>query len=259
MRLLLIRPPIRICQSRLSVTWLMCFEHHPRQTGIWHALATIVQSGPGYMVENSNAKPRRRNTKERIIDEAEVLATMHGIEHLKLQDVADKIGIKLPSVYAHFSGREDILAAMGARINRAFSQLYHSKSDEDPVDALRKGTVELVNFLGEHPAYFRLMLRDLSVPLGYDPINRRFTNSHGNSIPPELVDMMSRIERLLQTAGNRCKPISAEDFTAALLGSLLVMFSWHDKPPPSEEEEKILDMETIRQQAMTVFSRMLGV
>ncbi|MCG8673518.1 MAG: TetR/AcrR family transcriptional regulator, partial [Pseudomonadales bacterium] len=121
--------------------------------------------------ENSIATPRRRNTKERIIDEAEKLASIHGIEHLKLQDVADKIGIKLPSVYAHFSGREDILAAMGSRINRAFTQMFQPKAGEASKESLRRSAVELAEFLGTNPAYFRLMLRDLSVPLGYDPLN----------------------------------------------------------------------------------------
>lgn len=210
------------------------------------------------MVEENNAKPRRRNTKERIIDEAEGLASIHGIEHLKLQDVADKIGIKLPSVYAHFSGREDILAAMAARINRAFTQFFISKSGDDPIETLRKGSLDLINFLGDNPSYFRLMLRDLSVPMGYDPVNRRFTTTHGNSIPQELKDMTGRIARCLDLAGERCKPISAEDFAASLIGSLIVMFSWKDKPPIGEDEQKIIDIEPIRAQAMINVERILG-
>ena len=113
------------------------------------------------MSEDLNVnKPRRRNTKEKIIDEAESLAALHGIEHLKLQDVADKIGIKLPSVYAHFSGREDILAAMGSRISKGISQLYIAKPGEAPIETLKRSAQDLLKFLGEHPAYFRLMPPD---------------------------------------------------------------------------------------------------
>ena len=209
--------------------------------------------------ENSIATPRRRNTKERIIDEAEKLASIHGIEHLKLQDVADKIGIKLPSVYAHFSGREDILAAMGARINRAFTQMFLSKSSEPPIDGLRKGATELTQFLGKNPAYFRLMLRDLSVPLGYDPINRRFTLTHGNSIPLELKDMQERIRKMLDQAeqAGSMKAMEAENFLSLVLGTLLVKYSWTDKPPPNDQEEKVLDIDTVQAQVNDLMDRIL--
>ena len=211
--------------------------------------------------ENPIATPRRRNTKERIIDEAEKLASIHGIEHLKLQDVADKIGIKLPSVYAHFSGREDILAAMGSRINRAFTQMFLPKSGEPAADGLKRGASELTAFLGENPAYFRLMLRDLSVPLGYDPVNRRFTLSHGNSIPMELKEMQERIRKMLEQGqqSGGIKPLEAQDFLSSLIGTLLVKFSWVDLPPSSDEEEKSIDVESVQDYVADLVSRLLGV
>ncbi|MCG8317094.1 MAG: TetR/AcrR family transcriptional regulator, partial [Pseudomonadales bacterium] len=171
----------------------------------------------------------------------------------------DKIGIKLPSVYAHFSGREDILAAMGARINRAFTQMFLSKSSEPPIDGLRKGATELTQFLGKNPAYFRLMLRDLSVPLGYDPINRRFTLTHGNSIPLELKDMQERIRKMLDQAeqAGSMKAMEAENFLSLVLGTLLVKYSWTDKPPANDQEEKVLDIDAVQAQVNDLMDRIL--
>ena len=210
--------------------------------------------------ENPIATPRRRNTKERIIDEAEKLASIHGIEHLKLQDVADKIGIKLPSVYAHFSGREDILAAMGSRINRAFTQMFLPKAGESPAEGLKRGAGELTAFLGNNPAYFRLMLRDLSVPLGYDPINRRFTLSHGNSIPVELKEMQERIRKMLEQGQQTgaIKPIEAQSFLSTLIGTLLVKLSWVDLPPANDNEEKSIDIEPVQAYVADMVTRLLG-
>ena len=208
--------------------------------------------------ENSIATPRRRNTKERIIDEAEKLASLHGIEHLKLQDVADKIGIKLPSVYAHFSGREDILAAMGSRINRAFTQMFQPKAGEAPKESLRRSAVELAEFLGNNPAYFRLMLRDLSVPLGYDPLNRRFTLSHGNSIPLELKDMQERARRMIEQLNPGAEnQLDAENFLSSIIGTLLVKLSWSDKPPANDQEEKVIDMEPVNAYINTLVDSLL--
>lgn len=173
----------------------------------------------------NEAPPRRRNTKERIIDEAEKLAAFHGIEHLKLQDVADKIGIKLPSVYAHFGGREDILAAMGARINRGFSPMFMSQSGETPSQTLHRCAQELTEFFGNNPAYFRLMLRDLSVPLSYDSTNRRLNVSHGNSVSLEMKAMQDRVTALISQIGSH-SPWNGERFLSALIGTLLLSYSW---------------------------------
>lgn len=177
--------------------------------------------------DSSTLRPRRRNTKERIIDEAEALAAVHGIEHLKLQEVADRIGIKLPSVYAHFSGREDILAAMGSRINSAFSKFYVAKTDESGIETLVRSVRELATFLVTHPAYFRLILRDLSVPLGYDAIHRRYSLHVGGHLPSEMAQLLHRVQALLDKAveEDQAKPLVAIEFIAAVHGAALLKLS----------------------------------
>lgn len=181
------------------------------------------------MHQDNTNKPRRRNTKERIIDEAESLAAFHGIEHLKLQDVADMIGIKLPSVYAHFSGREDILSAMSARVHRALTQLFIHKAQDDARSILRRGAEDLATLFYRHPSYFRLMLRDLSVPLGYDPVNRRYSPHHGQAIAPEMKELIERVRRQLDQLGMPERPsVHAESYVASILGTLLVRLSWRE-------------------------------
>lgn len=177
--------------------------------------------------DQSTARPRRRNTKERIIDEAEALAAIHGIEHLKLQEVADKIGIKLPSVYAHFSGREDILAAMGARINAAFTHFYQAKPGETACNTLMRGVRELAEFLVGNPAYFRLILRDLSVPLGYDATNRRYSMHASGQLPAEMAQLLGRLEALLHKAAKEegARLVTAMEFMAAIHGAALMRLS----------------------------------
>lgn len=177
--------------------------------------------------DHSTARPRRRNTKERIIDEAEALAAIHGIEHLKLQEVADKIGIKLPSVYAHFSGREDILAAMGARINSAFSGFYIARPGEAASSTLARSVKELAEFLVGNPAYFRLILRDLSVPLGYDAANRRYSMHASGQLPPEMAQLLGRLDALLLKAAkeDNARNVTSMEFMAAIHGAALMRLS----------------------------------
>ncbi len=204
------------------------------------------------------SKPRRRNTKERIIDEAESLAALHGIEHLKLQDVADKIGIKLPSVYAHFSGREDILTAMGARISKGMSQLYQAKPGESPIETLKRGAQDMLTFLGEHPAYFRLMLRDHSVPLGYDPLNHRAAVNQNFALPSEIQDMHNRVQSLIDRVCGEDKKVSALDFTACVHGFLLMRLSW--LPTRNNEEGEVtVDYQAFQSILDTIINRLLNI
>ena len=185
--------------------------------------------------EQMATKPRRRNTKERIVDEAEALATLHGIEHLKLQDVADKIGIKLPSVYAHFSGREDILAAISNRINKGMASFYLPSSDQTPVDSLQLGAQQMLSFLGDNPANFRLMLRAYSVPLGYDPMNHRSAVNQNCSLPQEIQALHQRIQALLNKVTDFSADFKAQDFSASVHGFILLGLSW--LPTKTNEQE----------------------
>jgi AcrR family transcriptional regulator len=205
-------------------------------------------------------RPKRRNTKERIIDEAEKLAAIHGIEHLKLQDVADRIGIKLPSVYAHFSGREDILTAMAARINRTYSQLYHGKTGETAKETLHRGALELLEILGSKPAYFRLILRDLSVPIGYDPQNRRYSPNNSHSISQELRDLSRRTDQLLARINSDTtrKAVSGEDFIVMVHGMLLTELSWADTQPPDEENTKTINLDKSKTRLNDLLARLLN-
>lgn len=203
-------------------------------------------------------KPRRRNTKEKIIDEAESLAALHGIEHLKLQDVADKIGIKLPSVYAHFSGREDILAAMGARISKGISQLYIVKNGEAPIETLKRGAQDFLQFLGEHPAYFRLMLRDHSVPMGYDPLNHRAAINQKLSLPNDMRDMLARLQVLIDKSCGEGHHMTAEDFAGCLHGFLMVRLSW--LPTRMSEDGAVFVEHTELQATLDqIINRLLGI
>lgn len=202
-------------------------------------------------------KPRRRNTKEKIIDEAESLAALHGIEHLKLQDVADKIGIKLPSVYAHFSGREDILAAMGARISKGIGQLYQTRSGESAIETIKRSAQEFLKFLGEHPAYFWLMLRDHSVPMGYDPLNHRAAVNQNFALPSDLRDMLVRLQSLIDKCCKEGYRISAEDFAGCIQGFLLVRLSW--LPTRVTEEGHVYVEHTALQSTLDqIINRLLG-
>ena len=48
------------------------------------------------------------STKDRILEEALTLFAENGYDGTGVEQIAEKVGIKAPSLYKHFKGKEDI-------------------------------------------------------------------------------------------------------------------------------------------------------
>ena len=52
------------------------------------------------------------STKDRILEEALTLFAENGYDGTGVEQIAEKVGIKAPSLYKHFKGKEDILNSL---------------------------------------------------------------------------------------------------------------------------------------------------
>ena len=52
------------------------------------------------------------STKDRILEEALTLFAENGYDGTGVEQIAEKVGIKAPSLYKHFKGKEDIMTAL---------------------------------------------------------------------------------------------------------------------------------------------------
>ena len=66
------------------------------------------------------------NTKERILDEALTLFSEKGYANVFVGDIADRVGIKAPSLYKHYKSKRAIFDAIIDEMNRRFEE--HAKS-----------------------------------------------------------------------------------------------------------------------------------
>jgi len=103
-------------------------------------------------------------TREKILEAAEWLIALHGIEGFQLTDVADAVGIRPPSVYAHFEGREAIAQEVAYRLYRGIQTELKTDRFErgDPSKELRRVIRKVARYYAQHPAHLRLTLRDLN-------------------------------------------------------------------------------------------------
>ncbi|MDQ3031833.1 MAG: TetR/AcrR family transcriptional regulator [Myxococcota bacterium] len=99
--------------------------------------------------------------RERILIEATHLFARKGLDATSLQDVADAVGMRKPSVLWHFRSKEElhrsVLDALLSRWNDALPRLMRAASREDRLDALLDETIA---FFSDDPDRARLLLRE---------------------------------------------------------------------------------------------------
>ena len=111
------------------------------------------------MPEKRSAKGRR--TAEKILDVAEEAFADKGFEGATLRDVADRVGIRIPSLYNHFDSKAALYAAVlergiGPLLQTLAESAMHRGEQGQPEDIVSQ-TLEL---LAQRPNLPRLVLHE---------------------------------------------------------------------------------------------------
>ncbi len=81
------------------------------------------------------------STREKILEEALTLFAENGYDGTSVEQIAEKVGIKAPSLYKHFKGKEDILNAL---IDWAEEHYEESFGSEKQIGELPKCKEEFI-------------------------------------------------------------------------------------------------------------------
>lgn len=78
---------------------------------------------------------KKKNTKQRILDEALDLFAVHGYDGVTVAQIADAVGIKTPSLYKHYKSKQDIFDAILREMENRYKEqaalLYLDGSDAE--------------------------------------------------------------------------------------------------------------------------------
>lgn len=175
-------------------------------------------------IKRKNKRHLKIRTRDLIVDEAEKLIAKHGLDGLKLDDIANILGIQRPSLYTHFDGRDGIL---GALVERAFTQLSQQFPDDDtrdPSDVLSDGVDQLVDFFKQHPAFHRLQMRDAATPGGIKAINDVLGPPDRVKVPPLVKPMFDRLQGILDRGvrTGEFRKMDAFFFFNCMMGAIMV-------------------------------------
>lgn len=109
------------------------------------------------------AKRARADMYRRLIlDAAEQVFAEHGYDLAKIQDIAQRSGIALGTLYTVFPGKTEIYAAIQEQRGREILERIYAgiQGHDSVVDACKRGIDAYVRALAERPQFLRMHLRD---------------------------------------------------------------------------------------------------
>lgn len=111
------------------------------------------------MVSGPSGSYHHGNLKEALVDAAEGLLAERGIDRLSLRAAARRSGVSQAAPYAHFAGRQALLAAVATRgFNRLGAYLHEAeRNNVDAVGRMGRLARAYVAFALDYPMLFRLM------------------------------------------------------------------------------------------------------
>lgn len=94
-------------------------------------------------------------TRDRILNEALTLFSENGYDGTGVEQIAEKVGIKAPSLYKHFKGKEDILYALiditEARYEEFFGSNRHIGKLPESKEEFMQTAIKKVSFTMNDP------------------------------------------------------------------------------------------------------------
>jgi len=129
----------------------------------------LEQRPPTETPASADPRPGRRAARfETILSAALSIAEEQGLAGVSLREVARRVGLREPSLYAYIDSKSALYDAMFAQAGR--SLLAHVKSwsySSDPRQAVRDGCLALWDFVSHNPAAGQLLF-ERTIP-GFEP------------------------------------------------------------------------------------------
>lgn len=170
-------------------------------------------------------RPGKQNTRERILDEAEYIIAVKGPDGFTLQEVAERVGIRPPSVFSHFKGVPAVVEEVYKRVLEGMSVALEIGDEKYSEESFRRLIRSYVTYLAGNPAHSRLILqqlasgsRDRAVLQSYESgvtLFERFVGPLDNYIASAIEDGLIR-------------PVPRDTLFSFVSGAILCRLAWNE-------------------------------
>ncbi len=110
---------------------------------------------------------RRQATKAEILETSWAVVREEGLAGLNLRDLANRVGMRAPSLYEYFPSKHAIYDAMFAEAYRQFGAVVDALVSRRGLEGLRIGAKQVLDFMVAEPARFSLLFQR-TIP-GFEP------------------------------------------------------------------------------------------
>ena len=110
---------------------------------------------------------RARTSQTDIVAAGRELLEAGGLDAVTMQAIADRVGIRAPSLYKRFAGRGDLIAAIGASVLADLGEELAPFIDLEPAAGVRAVAEAFRRFALGHPRSYELIF--MSLPPGSRP------------------------------------------------------------------------------------------
>jgi len=158
--------------------------------------------------------------KQEILQTALVQFANEGYEGASLGKIADAVGIKKPSIYAHYAGKDELfLSALIYALERERSHLagYFKEMKEEPLENLLRGYFNWFIQDLEGNDHMKFILRTMYFP----PV--RLENEIGELINPLFDSMHRHFTRVMRERERRENILYSDDFSSCALAFITVI------------------------------------
>jgi AcrR family transcriptional regulator len=176
---------------------------------------------------------QKEHLREKILEAARELFLKEGVENVSVRAIAKKIEYSPTTIYLYFKDKWDLFHSV---CEEAFAKLEREleaikKTEDDPVECVRQGTIAYINFGLGHPNHYRVVF------LTPHPIhcNNAFQFS-GSAGEKSFMYLVSQIQRGMEQGKFRREDpmLLAQTAWSAMHGltSLLIMmpeFPWVER------------------------------
>ena len=195
------------------------------------------------------------NTKERIIDEALTLFSEKGYANVYVADIAERVGIKAPSLYKHYKNKQAIFDAIIDGMKKRFleqagslqingedasidAEIYKNISEEQLIEL---GTNLFLYFL--HDDYTRRFRKMLTIEQFHD---KQLADVYMKQYVDDPLSYQGMLLGMIVSSG-ALQTDNVEIMTLHFYAPIYMLLTICDREPSREEESLKILKEHIRQ------------
>ena len=175
------------------------------------------------------------STKERILDAALTLFAENGYDGTSVEQIANIVGIKAPSLYKHYKGKEDILNALIDSAETWYEEMFGFENNIGEVPQSReefiKVTMERISFTMRDP-----IIRKTRILLVQEQFrNERISEATTRHQLDGIQRMFAKIIKGMMDEGI-VKSDDSDLLAAELTAPVVLQIAKSDRQPQCEEE-----------------------